>query len=346
MYLYKISVIIPVYNAEKYLQRCVESILNQSLQDIEIILIDDQSTDRSPSICDDYAQKENRIKVVHKKNEGPGCARNSGLEIAEGEFIAFVDADDYIEPLMYETMYQEADRVGADSCICGFSKVDEKGNCTCYKNPLGNNVFVDNDVHKKILLNIIGSKPEEKKDHIIGLSVWKTLYSSMVIKEHNIRFYSDRIFYSEDTLFNIDYFIHARKVVTCEEAFYNYVENATSFTKTYKEDMHQKNIRFYNLADEKLKEIPDYIEAKLRLSRLFLGFVRYYLQRIVELYSMKQAICSIKNIICDKALISIISAYPFHKNPIKQRIIHFLVYKKLAVMIWAFIYLNRMLTNN
>ena len=103
----KISIIIPVYKVEKYLSRCMDTILNQTLKDIEIILIDDGSPDNCPELCDEYAKQDNRVKVIHKNNEGLGFARNSGLEIATGEYVAFVDSDDYVKKSMFEELYNE-----------------------------------------------------------------------------------------------------------------------------------------------------------------------------------------------------------------------------------------------
>ena len=104
----KVSIIVPVYGVELYLDRCLQSLLRQTLKDIEIILVDDGSPDRCPQMCDVYALKDCRIKVIHKNNSGLGEARNSGLEIATGEYIAFVDSDDYVENNMYECLYDIA----------------------------------------------------------------------------------------------------------------------------------------------------------------------------------------------------------------------------------------------
>lgn len=104
----KVSVVVPIYNTEPYLERCMQSLLSQTLKDIEIILVDDGSPDCSPKMCDEYAQKDSRIKVIHKRNAGLGYARNSGLEIATGEYVAFIDSDDYIAPNMYEKLYNTA----------------------------------------------------------------------------------------------------------------------------------------------------------------------------------------------------------------------------------------------
>src|SRR5574344_1424030 len=104
----KVSIIVPIYNVEKYLDRCMESLLNQTLKDIEIIMVDDGSPDNCPKMCDEYAKRDKRVKVIHKKNGGLGYARNSGLDIATGEYVAFVDSDDYVDVNMYETLYNFA----------------------------------------------------------------------------------------------------------------------------------------------------------------------------------------------------------------------------------------------
>lgn len=113
-----ISVIVPVYNTEIYLNRCVDSIIRQTYKNLEIILVDDGSTDRSGEICDTYAEKDKRVKVLHQKNSGPSVARNYGITIAQGDYIGFVDSDDYIEPDMYESLYRCME-TGGDIVCCG-----------------------------------------------------------------------------------------------------------------------------------------------------------------------------------------------------------------------------------
>lgn len=114
-----ISIIVPVYNVEPYVSKCLESILRQTYQNIEIIIIDDGSTDGGSDICDAYAHKDKRIKVIHQSNEGVSGARNVGLRIAKGEFIGFVDSDDWIEADMYEYLLQNIQQQDADIAICG-----------------------------------------------------------------------------------------------------------------------------------------------------------------------------------------------------------------------------------
>ena len=120
-----VSVIVPVYKVEKYLNRCVNSILNQTYKDLEVILVDDGSPDSCPEICDGYAQKDKRVKVIHKENGGQGSARNSGLDVARGEYILFVDSDDYIAKNLIEITLQKAERFDADMVIFDYASVDE-----------------------------------------------------------------------------------------------------------------------------------------------------------------------------------------------------------------------------
>ena len=123
---YKISVIVPVYNVELYLERCLESIVKQTLTDIQIIIVNDGSTDNSLDIIKKYAQYDDRFIVVSQENRGSSAARNKGLKIASGDFIAFVDGDDYISSEMYMTMYNSAIKNSADVVVCQFSKFNDQ----------------------------------------------------------------------------------------------------------------------------------------------------------------------------------------------------------------------------
>lgn len=118
----KVSVIVPVYNAEKYLQECVDSILRQTLADLELILVDDGSTDSSPALCDRYAEQDARVKVIHKPNGRAASARNAGIRAASGDYVAFVDSDDWVSPEMYEKMLG----TGADVTLCDYVRFQGK----------------------------------------------------------------------------------------------------------------------------------------------------------------------------------------------------------------------------
>ena len=163
-----ISVIVPVFNNERYLKRCLDSIIGQSLSNIEIILIDDGSTDKSGKICDMYAVTDKRVKVIHQKNAGVSAARNTGISIAVGEYIGFVDSDDWIEKQMYEKMFFEAKRSNSDVVMCDATTVFEKGRTqsdTIIQ--LSENLILEkSDFYPSLLLEMAGS-------------VWRCIYSKV-----------------------------------------------------------------------------------------------------------------------------------------------------------------------
>ena len=167
-----ISVIVPIYNVSRYLERCMESLLHQTYKNIEIIMVDDGSSDDCGKKCDRYAAEEPRIKVIHKKNAGLGMARNSGLEIAEGEYVMFIDSDDYTDVRMIERLYHRLTEEGADTCFCRYYDTSSEG-----KNELARETYLKQsycgDETKKVLLGMIGSLPEQAGDVEIGMSVWK-----------------------------------------------------------------------------------------------------------------------------------------------------------------------------
>lgn len=123
----KLSIIVPVYNVEKYLSKCIDSILNQTFKDFELILIDDGSSDGSGKICDKYANKDRRIAVIHQENTGVSAARNAGLDIAKGEYIGFIDSDDFIDKSMYEKLINAIESFNVDMAICGYDYINESG---------------------------------------------------------------------------------------------------------------------------------------------------------------------------------------------------------------------------
>ena len=122
-----ISIIVPVYNMEKYLTQCVSSLINQNYKDVEIILVDDGSTDASPQMCDEFAKQDDRIKVIHKTNGGQGSARNMGLDIANGEYISFIDSDDWVDINMYTHLLSVSEKYDADLVVCEVAWNEEDG---------------------------------------------------------------------------------------------------------------------------------------------------------------------------------------------------------------------------
>ena len=171
----KVSIIVPVYNVEKYLDRCMSSLLNQTLKDIEIIMVDDESPDNCPQLCDEYARKDERVKVIHKKNGGLGLARNSGLEIATGEYVAFVDSDDFVDINMYQELYSTADSYDSDIVYCGFYEYKNESNVKTRQEVCRSIVYKDSECHEVLhgMLSPCGAKGRITK---YEMSVWHSIY--------------------------------------------------------------------------------------------------------------------------------------------------------------------------
>lgn len=237
----KLSVIIPVYNVESYLNRCVDSIRNQSLPDLEIILIDDGSTDSSGRICAELARKDSRIIVIYKHNEGQGIAKNYGLEIATGKYVAFVDSDDYMEKDAYEFIINQIEKENAQLACYGYTQDDSKGK-SVYQSAIKERIYQKDEVKKQFLLHFFGDDP--KDNDLRGVSACMSVYRRDIICKNKIRFLSERKVFSEDTIFNLDYCKHINKAITCQRQLYHYCLKEDSFTKGYQEDRWKLTVYF------------------------------------------------------------------------------------------------------
>lgn len=213
MYNMKISIIVPIYNVEKYLDKCIKSIVNQSFKNLEIILVDDGSPDNCPAICDEWTIKDSRIKVVHKENGGLSDARNAGLAVATGEYIAFVDSDDYIEADMYKKLLSVALNNKCDIVSCKLRMVYEND-----KN------FVTKDDSEDIIIYSTEDAMSALIDDKIRQVVWNKLYKADIIK--NIPFDVGK--YHEDEFWSYKAIGNATKIVTIDYTGYNYLQRSDS----------------------------------------------------------------------------------------------------------------------
>lgn len=204
-----ISVIVPVYNVADYLEECVISIINQTYKNLEIILVDDGSTDNSSKICDDFSKKETRIKVIHKENGGIGKARNSGVELATGEYLAFIDSDDCIKETFIEELYKLLKETDSDIAGCRFYR--NVPNTTDYVYPKESedyNFVTDSEGIMKRLYNDMG----------VFCVVWNKLYKKDIIKKHP---FTD-IKIAEDAYIMREYMFEAKKIAWTSKALYMY----------------------------------------------------------------------------------------------------------------------------
>ena len=314
----KISVIVPIYNVEKYLNRCVDSIINQTYKNLEIILVDDGSPDNCGKICDEYAKKDNRIKVVHKENGGVSSARNVGLNIATGDYIGFVDGDDWIDLYMYEKLLYNSIKYNSDITCC---------NAITYLN----NKFIPSDYDKNVK---VFSVEEFIKKLMLGdcqRSVWSMLYSKKIIKD---TFFNENICFSEDYLFNYEVGIKSKKIVNIGQDLYYYFVRNTSMTNDYKYCNCRDRVRVAEIVFESQKYNKEFLDYALKsvTGEIYWSFNRIIVNNDIEnFWNMHSIMSKYKKYIFKCKLMSLKYKSKFYSIYFFPRIYFKVKYKKLSV---------------
>ena len=214
-----ISVIVPVYNTERYLRKCLDSLCRQTNRNLEIILVDDGSTDDSGSIADEYARADHRIRVIHQENGGLSAARNAGISVANGTYIGFVDSDDYISERMYETLYQAIVREKAAIAICSYDWVDEEGNLIPHEKYIRNGVLTSVEAQEKL---------NQIEGNYYYTTVWNRLYKREVFDL--VTFPVGR--WKEDEFVAHELFYRAERIATVSASLYFYVQRKGSIMRS------------------------------------------------------------------------------------------------------------------
>ena len=219
-----ISVIIPCYNSEKFIRKCLDSVLAQTYRNLEVIVIDDGSEDNTAVILDEYAQSDKRVVVLRQTNAGAGAATNTGIEMAQGELMAFVDHDDWLESVMYERLFTAMVDADADMAVCNFNLVYGGSVKACYSNTNSHDATVDvyDDVYGYFARYCACSKPNNY--------IWSRLYKASIIRNSEIRFENLRL--GADTLFNFKLLPLIKRVSFISDGLYNYVQQSASAVHT------------------------------------------------------------------------------------------------------------------
>lgn len=325
----KISIIVPVYNKSDTLKRCIESVLNQDYQNLELILVDDGSSDNSYEICLSYGEKDTRVKVFKKENGGVSSARNFGLKVASGEFIQFVDADDFLEKNMCSKLISSYFENDFDVVVCSYKK------------------HTDDKIKNKMSLDFECESISQFKDkfaflfeNVLFNSPWNKLY-----KREKINFLFDEDFsLGEDLLFNLEYFKTCKKVKIIKNCLYNYVDKSfDSLSKVYSDTLLEKQIYLYKKVKAFSKECfgDDFLYGSI--DRVFLKEIYYLLKKIVyqKDLSKKEKISKIKDILERKEIKNIPKNLKLNDNQIK--IVVFLIRKKLKYSLFVFFKLKKLL---
>lgn len=261
----KLSVIIPVYNCEKYLRQCLDSVINQSLTDIEIICVDDGSTDASAAILAEYSARDGRMKVINQPNSGAGAARNNGLAAAQGEYILFLDSDDWFEADYFEAAFRKIEADNADICICGYESFDDKTG----------RMLASNWEKKKNILPENSFSPGEYSNRIFQLTdgqVWDKLYRHSFIIQSDVRF--PELKAAEDTAFAYQTLIQAERITVLHRAFVHYrINRAGSVSKSFAESP--------NAPFDSFKLVYDFLNERGLLGKYEKSFMNWAMEYLV-----------------------------------------------------------------
>ena len=346
-----ISIIVPVYNASEYLERCIYSLINQSLNNIEIILIDDGSTDNSIEICQKYSGCDNRIKIYKQKNSGQSIARNKGIEIAEAPFLMFVDSDDWIDTDTCECLLDRIVGEGADVVIFTYSR--EYENKSLKKNIFnGDKSFDENEcknLHRRFA-GIIGDELHNPENSDSLAPVCTKMYKKSIIIENKLRFEDIREIVSyEDGLFNLNYFKFVKKCIYIDRTFYKYWRsNLKSTTKKYYVDLIPKFKVLFQKIDNYIinNSLPAEYNEGLS-NRIALNLITVCLKTVsnsnpISLLSKLKYISCVLN---DSVYSVAIQNLKTDKMPIHWRIYYWAAKNKFAIFVLFFAFIIKFKVN-
>lgn len=268
-----ISIIVPVYNVEKFLPQCLDSLVNQTYQDIEIICVNDGSTDGSLEILQKYAGKDERIKIISRENRGVSESRNEGIEHASGEWLMFVDSDDWMETDCCQRVLD----VSQDTDLVLFSYVRKFKNSSAPRLLLGNEKVIFNEMNiHRLYERLIAPKGKELRhpDNIDSLSTpWGKLYRTEIIKNHHIIFVSTNEIGTEDLLFNVKYFKYVHCAIYLPNCLYHYRKSTlSSLSSLYRKELEKKWLRMFEMIENVISSLnrPELMEALCRRKALCL----------------------------------------------------------------------------
>ncbi len=333
MYNFLISIIIPVYNAEKYLSECIDSVINQTLKDIEIICIDDGSSDSSNSILKKYCNNDSRIKIITTENQGVSAARNLGIEIASGEYIMFVDSDDWIDINTCEEMYNNIKFNNVDACMCDrfkeYGKWVERSHCFTNDKIL----FNPKEIHDNIIRRLIGPINEELKipyrmDRLA--CVVGQLFKTEICKK--IKFES--ITSSEDLLFQLEYYSKVKTFSFVDKPFYHYRKyNSDSTTHNYQINLIKQ--RFFLLGKiKKFINIYNYDNYLIAYyNRVSISLIAMGINEVRSNIGCLKQIKNLKNVLKNNEIIIALKELKISYMPLYWKIF-FILCKKRLTLCW------------
>ena len=326
----EVAIIVPVYNQEQHLEKCLDSIINQTYKEFECILVDDGSTDSSPRICNNYAEKDSRFLVIHKENEGVSIARKIGFEHTNAKYICFLDSDDYMAPEFLDVMLHKIIKEDADVCNCGHYQFKDETiieNTYDYNDPI---VF-KNEMMDKYLLPIVGKIYKEGYVNYPGY-IWGKIYKRSVISEEC--FVSERQVLPEDDIFHLYITPNLNKAVFIKDKLIYYRINDTSLTHSYRRNMWKRLKNRHQLVVNFFKHYPQNIHIRERVWAS--GFFSIYvaLRNAYELDNYQQFKSEITEVLNDSMAKDILKSTPYNLLTLRQRLMHALLCKHMYYILY------------
>lgn len=323
-----VSAIIPVYNSEQFLEECIESLRNQTLKEIEMIFINDGSTDNSLEILNKYEKIDSRIKVINQNNSGPSVARNIGIEVATGEYISFIDSDDWIDKDMYKMMYEVARDNNSDSIICDMKMVDKEKELYIKGITYSKYKYNRNEIEDKIFKELLSNSQFN--------SMANKIYRTSIIKENNIRL-DKNIYYAEDWLFNMEFFKISKNIFYINECFYYYRRGHESSSSSYKQDTFEKvGIWIYKMRKKYASELG--MNPYLAVDDLFKVTVHCIISELRRLdISFKKKLKNVSKIINSKECIEVIDNIDKSTLKSKEKFIYYSIKYKLIFALQIYV---------
>lgn len=335
----KVSIIVPIYNVEKFLKRCLNSLVSQTLEEIEIIAVNDGSSDSSLDIVNRYAENDQRIKIIDKDNSGVSDCRNIGISRVKGEYVAFVDSDDWISEGMMETMYNEIQATKSDVIMCSYVREFTDHSKEKKFNLPQKLVYEKNEISTKLHRMLFGPINDELNNpeglDSLG-TVWGKLYNLDLIRKNNIKFIDLNVIgSSEDTLFNIYYFKYVNRAIFLNNPFYHYWRgNPDSITSKYNPNLRYQWLNLFNLMNQFIIENNLGNDYKRALgNRICMGVLGLGLNecskdnKLSTVYKMR----NIKGILNDNLITNAYSNFNLDHFSIHWKLFYFFNKSKMAV---------------
>ena len=333
-----ISIIVPIYKVEKYIRQCVDSIINQTYEDIEIILVDDGSPDNCPQICDDYAKTDSRVKVIHKENGGLMSARQAGLKAATGEYIGFVDGDDGIEPDMYEQFAAVIEKYNPDMALCEFYfAYPQKDELSSQK--LSKAFFLKEDMKRELYPTMLF----KDKFYSFGINpcCWSKVFKKEIL-EHNLNKVTIKIRIGEDAAFVYPCLLEAENVAYVDKFLYHYRINQESMTKAYDINMEGTILLPYDILSKAFDQDKYNFSSQLNYYLLYLVnmVIRNEANRDNK-KSVSQRICTFKKFTNNENVVNAAKGVEYSRLPKHTQLIAKFISLKSPVLLYFYSVLLR-----